>query len=161
MHLALWAASTHHWFFFRFSLASTPELFSGGLLPGHSPPRLGLSQTGARSCTWPYWNLWGSHRPTSQVCQGSFQWHPLPSSVATTPHIFTSSTHLLRMHSVPLSMLLTKMFGQLFDQCHPGIFYIINLLGCITPEIGGGDSLVLVRFLGPLLPPGLCPMVLY
>jgi len=36
-----------------------------------------------------------------------------------------------------------------------------SLVGCIAPELGGGDPWILTSFFRPLFPPGLYPVMLY
>ncbi|KAK4827142.1 LOW QUALITY PROTEIN: hypothetical protein QYF61_014736 [Mycteria americana] len=48
--------------------------------------------------------------PTSQACQGPSGWHLFPP--ASAPHSLVLLADLLRVHSIPLSMSLTKMLNS-------------------------------------------------
>lgn len=57
----------------------------------------------------PCWSSRCSHRPSSEACQGTSEWHLLLSSISTRSHSWVLSGNQLSVHSNPLSMLLKKV----------------------------------------------------
>lgn len=73
------------------------------------------AKTGVRPCTWLCWTSWGLHRATSLAFQGPSGCHCFPQ-VCSAPPLSVSfavpSAKLLRMHYIPLSVLLTKALSS-------------------------------------------------
>ena len=125
IQLAFWPVSAHCWLIVSFPSTDTPKSFSTGLLSIHSLASVSVFGIALNHVQDPALGLVESHEvstgPPLQPVQVPLDGTSLPSSVLTAPHSLATSANLLRVHSIPLSVLLiktlnspglTKMFKQ-------------------------------------------------
>ncbi|KAK4815290.1 hypothetical protein QYF61_026195 [Mycteria americana] len=102
-----------------------PQSFSSGLLSIHSPPSLylclALPQPMCRTLHLALLKLMRFTWAHLSSLSRSLWMAPLPSSMSTAPHSLVLYANLLRVHSIPLSMWLTKMLNSTVgasSDCH-------------------------------------------
>ena len=123
IRLAVWAVNAQCQVMLNLLSTSTPKSSFSGLLSIHSPPSLylclGLPQPMCRTLHLTLLNLVRFAQAHFLILSRSLWVTSFFSSVSTAPHSLVSSVNLLRVHSVPLSMLLTKRLNSTVPRTQP------------------------------------------
>lgn len=116
MQLAFWVASTHGQLTFGLSFTNIPKPSSAGLLSIYSSHSLLLmfeiALTKRRTLCLALLNFMRFTRANLSSLSKFLWMASLPSKVPTPPHSLVSLANMLRVLSIPLTMLPTKMLNN-------------------------------------------------